>query len=75
MALVGSVVEIVPTRIYRAQREEAQFRLKRDPTDWHILALALTLQCEIWTEDNDFCGIGVPVWNTHNVDRAFLTPE
>jgi predicted nucleic acid-binding protein len=40
-----------------------------DDQDWSTAALALVLGAAIWTEDNDFCGIGLPTWKT----RALLT--
>ncbi|WP_255641375.1 PIN domain-containing protein [Isoptericola luteus] len=39
----------------------------RDPDDWPILAVALMLECQVWTEDNDFFGTGVPIWTTDRV--------
>ena len=30
--------------------------------DWPALALGLQLECAIWTEDQDFFGIGVATW-------------
>jgi predicted nucleic acid-binding protein len=37
---------------------------KRDPYDVHILALSLTLQCPIWSNDKDFENLGIEVYNT-----------
>ncbi|MFM6076421.1 MAG: PIN domain-containing protein, partial [Dolichospermum sp.] len=31
-------------------------------------ALSLSLNCPIWTEDQDFFGIGIATWNTRNVE-------
>ena len=36
----------------------------RDPKDMHILALALTLKCPIWTNDKDFEDTGVLLYKT-----------
>ncbi len=44
---------------------------QRDENDWPILAVALLLNCPIWTEDQDFFGVGVATWTTANV-RLFL---
>jgi predicted nucleic acid-binding protein len=41
---------------------------ERDIKDWTIVALALSLNCPIWTEDQDFFGIGIAVWNTRNIE-------
>ncbi len=37
---------------------------KRDPDDAHLLALALKLDCPIWSNDRDFEGLGVRVYTT-----------
>ena len=41
----------------------------RDKDDWPALALALPLECAIWTEDQDFFGIGIATWTTNTVER------
>lgn len=41
----------------------------RDKDDWPALALALQLECAIWTEDQDFFGIGIATWTTNTVVR------
>ncbi len=33
-----------------------------------MLAAALSLSCEIWTEDTDFFGTGVAVWTSDRVE-------
>lgn len=43
---------------------EALRRIPRDPSDAPTVALALALDCGIWTADNDFFGCGVAVWAT-----------
>lgn len=40
----------------------------RDEADWPFVALALRLACPIWTEDQDFFGIGVPTWTADRVE-------
>jgi hypothetical protein len=37
-----------------------------------VLAVALSLSCDIWTEDTDFFGTGVAVWTS---DRVEIFPE
>lgn len=37
---------------------------KRDPNDVHLLALSLNLNCPIWSNDNDFKGLGIKVYST-----------
>jgi predicted nucleic acid-binding protein len=39
-----------------------------DLDDWLYVALALVLDCPIWTEDKDFFGCGVPLWKTATVE-------
>ncbi|MBX9813922.1 MAG: hypothetical protein K2X76_04405, partial [Sphingomonas sp.] len=36
-------------------------------SDWHVLAAALALGADIWSEDLDFFGVGVPVRTSANV--------
>ena len=55
--------------IYTACEDEAKRRIgKRDEDDWHVIALALTLDSPIWTEDKDFFGTGVATWNSGNIE-------
>jgi predicted nucleic acid-binding protein len=57
-------VVIVPEATYAPLEFEARWRIARDPRDWSTVALALALQADIWTEDNDFLGCGVATWTT-----------
>lgn len=62
------LLQIMDEIIYEQEIEEAQLRIKnRDIHDWPIVATALTLNCPIWTEDQDFFGTGVPTWTTDRV--------
>lgn len=36
-------------------------------SDWPVLAAALGYEADIWSDDRDFFGVGVPVWSTRNV--------
>jgi predicted nucleic acid-binding protein len=49
--------------LYADFETEARTRLTShgpdDRDDWPILAAALALGCQIWTEDTDFFGYGV----------------
>ena len=55
--------------VYTACEDEAKRRIKkRDEDDWHVVALALTLECPIWTEDKDFFGTGVATWHSGNIE-------
>jgi predicted nucleic acid-binding protein len=43
--------------------------------DAHILALARTLDSDIWSTDRDFAGTGVASWSTPNLLRALTEVE
>jgi len=38
--------------------------------DAHVLALAWSLDADVWTTDRDFAGTGVASWSTPNLIRA-----
>lgn len=64
-AYLRAVIQPVPREIYALFEIEARARLRgRDQDDWPVLASALALACDLWTEDTDFFGVGVAVWNT-----------
>lgn len=46
---------------------EALSRLPRDARDWPVVALALSLDAEILTEDEDFFGCGVATWTVETL--------
>lgn len=59
----------LPSETYEALKEQASYRIPRDPDDIPTVALALALggdggRCGIWTGDNDFLGCGIPTWTT-----------
>ena len=60
-------VTLVSVDVYADRLEEARRRIPRDPRDAPTVALALTLECGIWTGDHDFFGCGVPVWVTETL--------
>ena len=63
------VVIPIAQDIYSEYEYASQQRIeKRDIKDWTVVALALSLNCPIWTEDHDFFGIGIATWNTQNVE-------
>lgn len=53
--------------MYAAFVDEAQWRIPRDSDDVPTVALALALDCGIWTADQDFFGCGLPVWTTETL--------
>jgi predicted nucleic acid-binding protein len=63
------LVAPVPHDVYADLEPEARRRLAgRDEVDWPFLALALQLDCPIWTEDHDFFGSGVATWTTDQIE-------
>ncbi|MFV2142768.1 PIN domain-containing protein [Isoptericola sp. G70] len=70
------VVHTVEEDFYAAKQSAALARIeKRDPDDWPFLAVALLLDCPVWTEDNDFFGTGVPIWTTDRVEIYLAESE
>jgi predicted nucleic acid-binding protein len=64
-----TIIEPVDREFYAVFENEARERLRgRDETDWPVLATALGLACGVWTEDADFFGTGIPVWNTFRIE-------
>ena len=69
IAQLAKVVTPLAQEIYSDYEDDAKIRIEdRDLKDWTIVALALVLDCPIWTEDQDFFGIGIATWNTRNVE-------
>jgi predicted nucleic acid-binding protein len=62
--VLASRVTIVFSDEYAHRLTEARWRIPRDPRDVSSVALALALDCGIWTHDQDFFGCGLPVWAT-----------
>lgn len=68
---VEANVVILDEAIYSALEDEARARSLRDARDWPIVASALALSADIWTNDNDFLGTGVATWTTETL-QAWL---
>lgn len=69
---VRKILQVINKNIYEERAHEAQLRMRdRDLDDWPIAATALLFNCSIWTEDNDFFGIGIPVWTTERIHLFF----
>ena len=63
------VIGAIPITVYKHKEADAKNRIReRDLDDWPILALALALNCAVWTEDHDFFGTGVSTWNSRNIE-------
>lgn len=60
---------VVPASVYADGLADARWRIPRDPSDVPTVALALALECSIWTLDRDFFGCGLPVWTTDTLVR------
>ncbi|MEO8402188.1 MAG: PIN domain-containing protein [Gammaproteobacteria bacterium] len=70
-SFVKKFLKIVDESIYQERAIEAQQRMKRDIRDWPAVATALLFNCPIWTEDQDFFGVGIPVWTTDRIHLFF----
>jgi predicted nucleic acid-binding protein len=69
-------IEIIPHVTFESFEETARARLTgRDEKDWPYLALALLLECPIWSEDTDFFGAGVAIWTTDRVETYLKASE
>lgn len=65
-------IHTVPVENLGRFERVARRRLEgRDEEDWPYLALALLLECPVWTEDTDFFGTGVAVWTTDRIELFF----
>jgi predicted nucleic acid-binding protein len=64
---ITTYVTPVTGEVYIHNLDEAYRRIPRDQRDAPTVALALTLDCGIWTADYDFFGCGVPVWVTETL--------
>jgi predicted nucleic acid-binding protein len=66
---VSMIVQELPLPYYAGQESAARARIAmRDSDDWPVLACALTRRCPVWTEDQDFFGVGVPTWTTDRIE-------
>lgn len=75
LTTVAARVRLVPPAVYANRLEEARSRIPRDARDTPTVALALTLDCGIWTNDHDFFGCGVPIWVTETLIRYLETHQ
>jgi predicted nucleic acid-binding protein len=69
LGYLRNIVEPTTAELYSTFESEARLRLRgRDEDDWPVLATALALACDVWTEDADFFGTGIAVWTTNRVE-------
>lgn len=60
--------ELIATEEYDYLEPVAAERLREGgQSDWPVLAAAMAVESDIWSDDVDFFGTGVPVWATPNV--------
>lgn len=65
--LIETKVTVITETDYRHLETEARNRIPRDPNDWSTVALALSMNAAIWTQDCDFLGCGCPTWTTETL--------
>ena len=66
------LLHVLDENVYKPLENDACLRIKnRDLRDCPIVAAALTLNCPIWTEDQDFFGSGIPTWTTDRIHIYF----
>lgn len=75
LATIAARVTHVPAEVYVDYLGTARRRVPRDPRDAPTVALALALDCGIWTADQDFFGCGVAVWTTETLLRHLQASE
>lgn len=67
-----TLVQPVKATSYRSLEKTARNRIRsRDEDDWPVLALALSLNLPIWTEDQDLFGVGIATWTTDRIELYF----
>ncbi len=65
MALSLLPISVCDEEFYKNKIRQAKRMIdKIDPDDIHLLALALKLNCPVWSNDKDFEGLGVKVYGT-----------
>lgn len=67
MILKERSITEMPEELYAHLRDEALSRIARDPEDWQVVALALSIEADILTEDRDFFGCGVATWTAETL--------
>jgi predicted nucleic acid-binding protein len=62
------LIHVVDSNLYSLHEQEAKLRIAAsDIDDWPIVALALLLDCPIWTEDADFFGADIATWTSDRI--------
>jgi hypothetical protein len=69
-----NTAQIIADDVLIEVEAEAKARIaSRDVNDWPAVAVALLLDCPVWTEDKDFLGAGVATWTTATVEIYLTT--
>jgi predicted nucleic acid-binding protein len=62
------VVTPFPAEEFAGHEQAARNRLdSHSQFDWPLVAAAMALEADIWTEDRDLFGTGVALWATRNI--------
>ena len=63
---------LASSEMARRDAEPSRNGSTRDaPGDANVLALAWSVEADVWTTDRDFAGAGIASWSTPNLMRAF----
>jgi predicted nucleic acid-binding protein len=73
-SIIDSFINVVPIKEYKHLENKAKKRIPRDPDDWECVAIALLLNIDIWTNDEDFLGCGIATWSTNTI-RHYISGE
>ncbi len=74
LGFTSRTVRVIEPEAYDGFEPAARARLgAHGQSDWPVLAAALALEADIWSNDRDFFGLGVAVWTTRNVGYATAT--
>lgn len=65
---IGQIVQSVDRSLYEEYEEAARRHITRDPDDWPMWPSSFLFNLPIWSEDQDFFGIGIPIWTTDRVE-------
>ena len=73
LVMAALPVTIVEKSSYTPVLRRARKLISRDPDDVDILALALHLRLPIWSNDNDFEGLGIEWYTTAELLKRLAT--
>lgn len=80
--LLIAEITIVPVAEVESLLAQGQIALKEavasrngSTNDAHVLALAWSVDADVWTTDRDFAGTGVATWSTPNLMRGLAAAK